>query len=374
MNKKKVLILVNHDVVIYNFRKELVKKLIEEDYDVYLSLPYGEKVDLLVEMGCKFIETPIDRRDTNPFKDLLLIKKYFQIMKKIKPDIILSYTIKPNIYGAIISRILGIPIIANVTGLGSAINSRGFLRKIITNLYKFSFRSIDCVFFQNENDSNFFLSNNIKMKKHVLIPGSGVNLSEFTYEDYPAESKVETFLFVGRIMRDKGIEELIEAASNIKQSNPDVEFHAIGFAEEEYKEKIKTLQEDSIIKFHGMQSNVRDYLIECNAIVHPTYHEGMSNVLLEAAATGRPILASNIPGCKEIFDEDLSGIGFQPQNAESLALSIQKFLNLTYEEKKEMGLMGRKKVEKEFNRSIVVKKYMDEIEKLTKEENGYELV
>ena len=361
---KKILILSNHHSYTYNFRKEVIKRLLEEGYVVHITLPYGEKVKLLEEMGCIYTESPLDRRGMNPGTDFKLIKSYYRLIRRIKPDVVLSYTIKPNIYGGLICRVLKIPLIANVTGLGTAVGNESILQRVLVTLYKSAFKKAECIFFQNGSNKDFFINHGITLRRYKVIPGSGINTDEFQYQEYPKDANVVRFLFIGRIMKDKGIEELIEAANRIKEEYKDVRFDAIGFCEDEYKDKIETIQKKDIITFHGVKDTVREYLKSSHAVIHPTYHEGMSNVLLEAAATGRPVLASNIPGCKEIFDEGISGFGFEPKNIESLTQAILKFIKLNNEERITMGKAGRKKVEREFDRSIVVDSYLQEINRI----------
>jgi glycosyltransferase involved in cell wall biosynthesis len=366
-DSKNILILSNHHSYTYNFRKELIKKLLDERYKVYVTFPYGEKVEQLEKIGCKYIESPLDRRGMNPVKDLKLIKSYYSIINNLKPSIVLSYTIKPNIYGGIVCRMLKVPFIANITGLGTALENRGFFQKIIILLYKYAFKEAFCIFFQNEANKDFFMEKGIFLRRYKVIPGSGINIDEFTYQEYPTNNNILKFLYIGRIMRDKGIEELIKAARRLKEDYKNIQFDALGFCEDEYKEKVKLLEKDNIIIFHGVKDNVRKYLSECNAVINPTYHEGMSNVLLEAAAIGRPVLASNIPGCREIFDEGVSGLGFDAKNVDSLIDTIKKFIKLSPDKKKDMGIAGRKKVENEFNRKIVVDAYLKEINRILKD-------
>jgi galacturonosyltransferase len=358
---KKILILSNHHSYTYNFRKEVIQRLLDEGYEVHINLPYGDKVKLLEEMGCIFTESPLDRRGMNPVTDFKLMRSYYRIIRRIKPDVVLSYTIKPNIYGGIICRVLNIPLIANVTGLGTAVGNESILRKVLVTLYKSAFKKAECIFFQNESNKEFFVNHGISLRRYKVIPGSGINTDEFSYQEYPKDDNILRFLFIGRIMKDKGIEELIEAAKRVKEEYMNVQFDALGFCEDEYKDKVEILQEKKIITFHGVKDTVREYLKSCHAVIHPTYHEGMSNVLLEAAATGRPVLASNIPGCKEIFDEGVSGFGFEPKNIDSLTQAIHKFVKLSNDERIMMGKAGRYKVEREFDRSIVVNAYLEEI-------------
>lgn len=358
---KKVLILVNHDVVIYNFRKELVERLLEEKYEVYISSPYGERIDDLINMGCKYVEASISRHGTNIFEDAKLIKYYFNIIKKIRPNIVLTYTIKPNIYGGIACRFLKVPYIANITGLGTAVENKGLMQNITINLYKSAFKKINCVFFQNAENMQFFIDKNISVDKHRLVPGSGVNLQHFNVLDYPTDETIE-FVFISRIMKEKGIDQYIEAAEYIRNKYSNTRFHICGFCEEDYEEKLNELQSKEIIEYHGMQRDIRKILSRTHGTIHPTYYpEGMSNVLLESAACGRPIITTNRSGCRETVDDGINGYIIEQQNSEDLIKKIEQFLKLSYEAKKQMGLCGRKKVEKEFDRQIVVDAYMNEI-------------
>lgn len=361
---KKVLILVNHDVVIYNFRKELVERLLKEEYEVYISSPYGERIDDLITMGCKYIKASISRHGTNIIDDLKLLLYYIRIIKDIKPDVVLSYTIKPNIYGGIACETLNIPYISNITGLGSAVENGGLIQKITVLLYKIAFRKINCLFFQNSENMQFFIDKNIAIGKHKLLPGSGVNLKHFHVLEYPSDETVE-FVFISRIMKEKGIDQYLEAAECIKNKYSNTRFHICGFCEESYENKLKVLQEKNIIKYHGMIRDVRGMLSKTHCTIHPTYYpEGMSNVLLESAACGRPIITTDRSGCREIIENEVNGFIIKQKDSENLIDTIEKFLKLCNEHKKQMGLMGRKKVEKEFDREIVVRIYIEEIKKV----------
>ena len=363
MKNKKILILVNHEIVIYNFRKELVEKLLEENYQVIISSPAGDKINELVAMGVQHLNVELERHGRNPFNEIKLINYYRNLMKTVKPDIVLTYTIKPNIYGGIVAQNYSVPHIANVTGLGIAAEKEGILQKLTIILYKLAFRKTHTVFFQNTDNQKYFRRNNIAIDKHDLLPGSGVNLKQFEIIDYPGDNKIN-FVFISRIMKSKGIEEYLEAAKKTTAENPNVKFHICGFLEEKYEEILKEYEKKGIIQYHGMIKDIRTILKKTNCIIHPSYHEGMSNVLLESAASGRPILASNIPGCIETFDEGISGFGFQAGNTQSMIQAIQKFLSLSRKQQKQMGLAGRTKMETEFDRQIVVERYLKKIEKI----------
>lgn len=362
-----ILILANNDVGLYNFRKELIEKLLEKKNNVYISLPEGKRITDLKKIGCKYIETKIDRRGTNIIKDIKLLLKYNNIVKKIKPDIILTYTIKPNIYGGIISRKFNIPYICNITGLGTAAENKGIIQKIVLFLYKISLKKVKCCFVQNNENLNFLKKNRIVgEKKCKLIPGSGVNLDKFKVLPYPNKNQKVKFLFISRIMKEKGIEQYIEMAKYIKQKYKETEFHILGFCEEEYKEVLYKLEEQNIVCYHGMQSDIVPFLKECSCLVHPSYYpEGMSNVLLEASASGRPVITTNRSGCKEIVEDEITGFIAEIKNSKQLIKKVERFLNMSNNQKKEMGLAARKKVEREFDRNIVVDKYLKEIGDVT---------
>lgn len=360
----KVLVLANFGMGLYNFRKELLEELIKQNYEVYISLPNDKYVPLLEELGCKFIDTTMNRRGTNPFLDLLLLFKYIRILKKIKPDLVLTYTIKPNVYGGIACQFLKIPYIANITGLGTAVENKGLLQKITLMLYKIGLYRANCVFFQNKTNRKFFINNNIIKTKTRLIPGSGVNLEQHRFEKYPKENHKIRFLFVGRIMKAKGIDELFQAARLVKKNYPYVKFEIVGGSEEDYEKEIDSLVEEDIIKYHGQQNDVHSFIKNSHATILPSYHEGMANVLLESASSGRPVLASNIPGCIETFDEGKTGFGFEAKNVNSLVSAIVKFINLPHEKKESMGVLAREKMENEFDRNIVINAYLEEIKSI----------
>jgi galacturonosyltransferase len=364
----RVLILANNDVGLYKFRKEILMKFVEDGYEVHIALPQGEFIPKLEELGCSFIETDFQRRGMNPLKDFRLVKKYKSILKKIKPDVVLTYTIKPNIYGGLLCRLYRINYIVNITGLGTAIENGGLLSNTLLILYKIALKDSSQVFFQNDNNRKFFIVNRIVGDNATLIPGSGVNLIDNPYEEYPKNDGRICFLFVGRIMKDKGIEEFLKCAEVIKRQYPNTQFDIVGeFDEIRYKTMIERAESDGYVRYYGKQNDVHSFIKNHHATVLPSYHEGLSNVLLESAATGRPVLASDIPGCREAFDNEISGFGFEPQNATSLIEAVKRFINLPYEQKSKMGEMGREKMIVQYDRNLVIYEYEKQINKLKKE-------
>lgn len=358
---KKILILANNDVGLYNFRKELIEELLQQGYEVNISLPYGDRVEDLKRLGCIFMDTPINRRGTNLIDELKLLFRYYNLLKSLKPDVVLTYTIKPNIYGSIVCRALKIPYINNITGLGTGFLKKILLTRLLVMMYKVALKDSQMVFFQNENDMNYILNLKIIKGKYKLIPGSGVNLEMFQHLPYPPEGKF-IFNFIGRIMKEKGIEEYLIAAKTIKLRNHDVQFNIIGFIEptqNHYQDVLADYEADNYITYYGFQKEVSDFVESSHCLIQPSHSEGLSNVLLEAAAMGRVLIASDIPGCKEVVDNN--GYLFRVRDANNLVDKIEKFIRLPYEQKVQMGRMSRQKVEQEFDRKIVVDSYMQVI-------------
>lgn len=366
---KRILILANDESTIYNFRRELVKKLSESKYEVIISYPNKtKKTDEILMSGCKYAEIKLERKGKNPFNDLKLIFNYKNMIKKIKPDIVLTYTVKPNIYGGIASFICKVPYISNVTGMG-IISKKSVLQKLLFFMLRISLKRAACVFFQNESNRSFFIKNNICNNNTDLLPGSGVNLDLHKFEEFPEYDGKIKFITVSRLQKDKGYDELFTAIKELKKDK-NIEFHIVGWSEDdEYEKKLKELLESDSLIYHGSvsQDKVHELVKQAHCLIHPSYHEGLSNVCLETAAAGRPILASNIPGCIEIVEENINGLLFEPQNSDSLIESIRCFLELPYEMKKQMGIYGRQKVEKYFDRNIVIEKYLSEINRIIKE-------
>lgn len=361
--KKKILVLGNHEIVIYNFRKELIEKLLRDDYEVYVSFPRGVRVKYFEDLGCHFIETKIERHGINPIKDMGLLINYIRMIKKIEPDFVLTYTIKPNIYGGLASRIMKKNYISNITGIGKTFQSNNILKKFIVSLYRISLKNAQMIFFQNSENRKIFKLNKIFAKDEEVLPGSGVNLLEYNFVPKKIGEEIN-FLYIGRIMKDKGIEEYLYAANRLKKQNLKCNFHIIGFFEEEkYRELIKHYQEKNIVNYHGFQEDVKKYIMKSDCIVNPSHHEGMSNVLLEAGAIGRALIASNISGCKEIIEDSINGYTFEVKNKESLFDKLDKFSKLNRIEIENMSLASRKKIESEFDRNIIIDNYLKLINK-----------
>ncbi len=358
---KRILILANSASGLYDFRNELILRLMQEDFEVHISLPDEKNVPELEKEGCHIHHTTLDRRGMNPVRDFKLLGAYDKMIRKIRPAVVLSYTIKPNIYGGVCCRWHHIPYIASITGLGSVFEHGGSVQKLVVFLYRLALKGASCIFFQNIKNQQIFAQFGIFGKQSRLVQGSGVNLDRHCYEAYPDKDSPIKFLYVGRIMREKGMDELFYAAKKIKKEHPNVIFELAGYHEEDYEELATQYEKEGIIHLVGYQKVMHPFYKEAWAVVMPSYHEGMSNVVLEAAATGRPVLASDISGCREGVEEAVTGFVFLPRDKDSLFATIQKFLALSYEKKAQMGHKAREKMEQEFDRQQVVNSYMDEI-------------
>ena len=358
---KKVLILTNGSQGLFNFRKELLDRLLIDGNELYISTPNDnvEIIQKLEDINCKVIVTDLDRRGINPVKDFFLILKYFLLTKKIKPDIILMYTIKPNLYGGVICRLLKIPYVTTITGIGSLFQKNNLLVKLVKKIYSFSLKKAKCVFFQNKSNLEFFKTNKMIEENYKIVNGSGVNLEKFSFEK-PLEKQNEAFIFIGRIMKEKGIEEYLEVSKLIKNKYNNVEFKILGTYEENtYKEQISELEKKDIVKYLGVSKDVRKELEKVHCIINPSWHEGMSNVLLEAGAMKKFLIASDIPGCREIIINGETGFTFEKSNIEDLNNKIEKFINLTTDEYNDYIKKSYDYIKENFDRDKIIKEYLD---------------
>lgn len=359
----RILILANNSGGLYSFRRELLIELCKK-YEVFISVPNNGWFEEMEALGCKIYETPIDRRGVNPVKDFKLLNRYIGLLKELKPNVVLTYTIKPNVYGGIACQLMKIPYIATITGLGTAVETPGALQKVAMLMYKCGLRKAQKVFFQNAENQAFMVKNCVVKGNYDLVPGSGVNLDRYKSFAFPDGETVD-FVFVGRIMKMKGIEQYIEAAEYIRKRYPDTRFHICGSLEEDYKERISDLENRGIVIYHGSVRDMTEIYKIISCTVHPTYYpEGLSNVLLESAASGRAIITTDRAGCREVVDDGVNGYIVKQQDSQDLIDKIEQFLQLNWEQKRDMGLAGREKVVREFNREIVVQKYLDEVERI----------
>lgn len=352
--RNNILFLINNSSGLYCFRKELIQALSEKNA-VIASTPDDGNIEDLNAVGCRVILTDIDRRGINPVTDLKLFVRYWKILRQEKPDMVITYTIKPNIYGGLACRLLGIPYAVNITGLGTAFQKEGLLRKFVVALYKLSLKKAKVVFFENSGNRQVFLDEDIiPSEKTCLLSGAGVNLERFPYKPYPETSSVR-FLFVGRVMKEKGVEELFEAMKRLRAEGYDCCLDMLGESEEDYTQIIDSYEASGWLQFHGFQNDVRPFIEKAHCFVLPSYHEGMANTNLESAAMGRPVITSNIPGCREAVVEGVSGLLCESQNADSLYDAMKRFMLLPNEARARMGKAGRQHMEAVFDKNVVVR-------------------
>lgn len=359
---KRILILSNHFITLYNFRKELISKLIEEGHEVLISMPKANENSFFSDMGCKIIDTSVDRRGINPIRDFGLILKYIKIMKGEKPDIIFSYTIKPNIYGCIASNFTKFKQVSNITGTGATFLKNNIVSTVAKALYKISVKKSYKVFFQNSGDMEYFIENKMVEDNYNKLPGSGVNLEQYALCELPSDDKVN-FIFIGRIMELKGIEQYLETAKIIKGYYPNTNFYIAGFIEEEkYTKIIDAYHEQGTIIYIGFQKDIKSWIEKCHCTILPSFGgEGVPNVLLESAAMGRVCIASKINGSQDVIEDGVTGYLFETGSAKDLSDKVKMFLELDNKNKKFMGILGREKVKKEFDRQIVIDNYLKEV-------------
>lgn len=351
----KIVIFANSSGGLYSFRKELIETFVEKDNSVVALTPFDDMVSELKNIGIKLIETPIDRRGINPIKDISLFHKYKKKLKILEPDLVITYTIKPNIYGGFACRLLKIPYAVNITGLGTAFQKDGLLRKLVTFMYKISLKMAKTVFFENSENMQIFLDEKIITRNQTcLLNGAGVNLEHFSLLEYPQDCEKTRFLFIGRVMKEKGIDELFEAMEKLITDGVKCSLDIVGNYEEDYADQIKKYESEGWLHYRGFQKDVRPFIEKCHCFVLPSWHEGMANTNLECAASGRPLITSNIAGCREAVVNGESGFLAEKQNANSLYEAMKKFTQLSYDERKAMGLVGRKHMVNAFDKKKVV--------------------
>lgn len=359
MKNKKFLVLSNHSYMLWQFRRELIEELMKIG-EVVICVPFGDHVDDFKNLGCRMIDISLDRRSINPVKDFKLYKTYKKLIKDEKPDTVITYSIKPNVYGGFACRRLGIPYCINVQGLGTAFQNKG-LAQIVSLMYKTALKKSKVTFFENKGNADEFIERKIIPESNIcLLNGAGVNLDRYRASVYPKNDKIH-FLYLGRIMKEKGMDELFQAVRTLKEQNVDFVLDLVGFFEDEYKDIVEQLVADGIADFHGFQQDPSPFYENADCVVLPSYHEGMSNVLLEAAATARPIICSDIYGCREAVLPDKSGYLCKVKDSKSLADAMLRFCTIPREQRESMGKCGRTHIEQNFEKSKVVNATLDAI-------------
>lgn len=355
------MLLANASGGLYGFRKELIYELLKQ-HTVYAGSPLTLYKNELAEMGVHLIDLPLDRRGMNPIHDFNLLRQYNKIIKQINPDLVITYTIKPNIYGGIACRKNKVSYVANITGLGTAFQKQGLVKNIVVFLYKIALRKAKVVFFENSGNRDIFVESHIiKKEQACLLNGAGVNLDQYKYLPYPGDESIFKFLFIGRVMKEKGVDELFDAMKSLVKDGYHCELNVVGGCEENYEPVMKQYEKEGWLKYYGYQDDVIPFIEESHCFVLPSWHEGMANTNLECAASGRPVITSDIPGCKEAVIEGISGLLCEPRNSQSLYITMRKMLLVDVNSRKIMGYEGRKHMERVFDKKKVVKNTIEAI-------------
>ena len=348
----KILILANNSGGLYIFMHESIKKL-SQKYTIIAATPFDTRTDKLVSSGCRLIRTEFDSRGMNPVNDIRLFFRYLRILREIKPVLVITYTIKPNIYGSLACKILKIPYAVNITGLGAAFE--GKLKRIVSLMYRIALKRARVVLFENsENRSLFIKERIVNARKACLLHGAGVNLEVFTPIPYPKDDGIFRFLFIGRIMAEKGINELFTVMRRLGSEGIPCTLDILGEYYEDYRQKIEDAEREGWLRYYGHQVDVRPYIRVCHCFVLPSWHEGMANTNLECAASCRPVITSNIAGCREAVINGVTGFLCEARSPESLYREMKKLTVLGIADREKMGLAGREHMEKIFDKRKVV--------------------
>jgi glycosyltransferase involved in cell wall biosynthesis len=368
----KIAVVLNTSWNIYNFRMGLVNSFLKSGHEVYTIAPRDSYSQMLQDAGCRYVELKMDSRGANPLKDMGLILELYRIYKKIKPDIVLHFTIKPNIYGSIAARLLNIPVINNVCGLGTIFLTNNLTSKIAIWMYKVAFHFPKNIFFQNEDDLKLFVDKKL-VKKDLchLLPGSGIDLEKFKPVPKNKNDKF-TFLLISRLIHDKGILEYVEAVRKLKKKGIEAKFQILGAKDTKHKrgipsEIIDGWIESNLVEYLGTTNNVVDHLEYADCVVLPSYREGAPRSLLEAASLAKPIIATDVPGCRQVVLDQVNGLLCKVKDAEDLAEKMELMHRMDDSKRNDMGLKGRKLMEEVFDEKIVIKIYQDQIKKIVEQ-------
>ena len=367
-------IVINTSWNIFNFRIGLMNALVEEGYRVVAIAPRDEYSERIEDAGYEYHDIAISNKGTNPLEDIKLIYAFYKLYKEVAPDIVLEYTIKPNIYGSMAAKRLGIPVINSITGLGTVFLNEKFSSKIARQLYRVALATSKRVFFQNIHDRDLFVRMGFANRsKTEIIAGSGIDTEKFKpSKDQADNDDTFHFLFIARLLKDKGLIEYVRAAEQIKNGKAEGRKCKFSILGSYYpgnptaitEVEMKKWEKDNIITYLGTSDNVASFISEADCIVLPSYREGLSRVLLEAASMSKPIITSDVPGCREVVVDGVNGYLCEARDSDSLAEQVEKILNLSEEEHREFGKKGREKVLKEFDEKIIIEKYLEVIKQI----------
>ncbi|EGR0490421.1 TPA: glycosyltransferase family 4 protein [Vibrio cholerae] len=365
----KLIMVANTAWSVFNFRHSLIKELLSSGVELYVIAPEDKFSAKLVDMGCQVLDLPMQAKGVNPIADLGLMLRLLRHYREIKPDFIIHYTIKPNIYGSLAAKLAGIPSLAITTGLGYTFVNQNVVSQVARQLYKFAFRYPKEVWFLNEDDRRAFLEHHlIEPDKAVLLHGEGVNLSHFVPTDKPQPDENIRFLLIARMLRDKGVCEFVEAARQIRQHYPNAIFQLLGDCGVPNpsvigREEIAQWEREGAVEYLGTTDDVRPIIAQADCLVLPSYREGIPRTMIESAAMAKPLIVSDAPGCRDVVLDGQTGYLCEVKNAQSLAQRCEQFLTLSDSEKQAMGKAGRSFMEAKFDEKWVIKQYFSTLKK-----------
>jgi len=368
--KVKVVIVLNTAWNLVNFRAGLIRAMVADGFDVVAVAPFDEFAGRLSELGCRFIALSMENQGINPVRDLLLLWRLYKLLQRERPTVFLGYTVKPNVYGSLAAHALGIPVINNISGLGAVFIKKNWLTLLVSQLYKLALSRSAKVFFQNKEDCQMFVDGDLVRKTVTdIVPGSGLNLSHFQPMSVTENSARFRFLLIARMLWDKGVGEYVEAARIIKRRGTSVEFCLLGFLDVQNPAAVSRTQMDQwhaegLVTYLGVADDVRPFIAGADCIVLPSYREGTPRTLLEAAAMGKPIIATDAVGCREVVEDGVNGFMCKTRDAYDLSLKMEQMLNQSADDRAAMGRHGRDKVEREFDEQLVIEKYLATIHEL----------
>jgi glycosyltransferase involved in cell wall biosynthesis len=366
----KILISANEAWNLVNFRRPIIEALLARGYEVVAAgRPASGPERELAKMGCRFYPLPIDSKGLSPRRDLATFLAYCRLFQRERPSVYLGMTVKPNVYGSLAARLCGVPVINNISGLGTAFIRTSWLTRLVESLYRLALARSHTIFFQNHSDRDLFVARRLVQRAQArLLPGSGVDLQYYSpsAEVDPEPDQGVSFLLIARLLRDKGVVEYVDAARLLKRSHPELQFRLLGFLGVENRtaigrEELEQWVCEGTVDYLGSSDDVRPHIAAADCVVLPSYREGTSRVLLEAAAMGKPLIATDVPGCRETLDPDVSGFLCDVRDAASLAEAMGKVARLTAQERLAMGAAGRAKMVQEFDQKIVVERYLQAI-------------
>ncbi|MEF2072049.1 glycosyltransferase family 4 protein [Consotaella aegiceratis] len=368
----RVLVAINTAWNVYNFRAGLVRALVGRGYEVVAAAPPDQYSARLAELGCRYVPLPMDNKGTSPLHDLKLMLRFWRLLRRERPDVFLGYTVKPNVYGSLVAHALGIPVVNNIAGLGTAFIRDTWLTGLVKLLYRAALCRSRTVFFQNDDDRQLFVREAmVKREQTKLVPGSGIDLDRFSPKENAQRGEAEPFRFllVARLLWDKGVGEYVEAARIVRQSAPNTRFQLLGFLDVENRTAIpRTTVERwvgaGLVDYLGAADDVRPLLANVDCVVLPSYREGTPRTLLEAAAMAKPLIATDVPGCRQVVDDGGNGYLCEPRDPQDLSEKMLAMIRLPADQRRAMGSASRVKMEREFDEQIVIQRYLEIVDRI----------